>query len=339
MNEIAKVERTSQLRCIPLAAIALDPSIQQRVEGTSKQVVEDYAEAMQAGDKFPPLVVFTKDNLTFHLGDGFHRLDAYQSAHPDVQEIECVVHPGDPDDALFFACSANSSHGLPRSRADKEKAVSSLLRSKKWSKLSDRKIARQCRVSHPFVRKVREHLETLPDDGQEQGHAATALPVPDKPDDVPAADHDRRRTVTRRGKSYTMRTAGIGVSRTTPRRPQDAGAKPPLTSFAWSMADELDRVKFVSAVGGHDILDVLKSIVPGFNILDWAWKAAGPAERRSFAEQYHDEIMALASAAPERSADAVLAGPKLEGGDLAIPTFLRRERPIDLNDESMARSS
>jgi hypothetical protein len=138
MNEITKVECASQLRYVPLAAITVDPSIQQRVDGTSKQVVEDYAEAMRTGDEFPPPIVFSTDGASYHLGDGFHRVEANRLAHPDVQEIACEVHAGDHDDALLFACGANSSHGLRRSISDKRKAVRSLLSNEKWSSLSDR---------------------------------------------------------------------------------------------------------------------------------------------------------------------------------------------------------
>jgi hypothetical protein len=67
MNQITKV-RASQLRYVSLAAITIDPSIQQRVDGTSKQVVEDYAEAMRTGDEFPPPIVFSTDGTAYHLG-------------------------------------------------------------------------------------------------------------------------------------------------------------------------------------------------------------------------------------------------------------------------------
>ncbi len=105
----------------------------------------DYAEAMRNGVAFPPIDVFGTGDGTFYLGDGFHRRDAQQKAHPDVKDIECRVHPGDRDDALLFACGANAQHGLPRSRSDKFKAVKTLLRSGRWSEWSDREIARQCR--------------------------------------------------------------------------------------------------------------------------------------------------------------------------------------------------
>jgi hypothetical protein len=146
MSPITKVQEGSELRRIPLAAIRIDPSVQQRVAGTSPQVVEGYALAMRDGDEFPSPIVFSTDGLIYHLGDGFHRVEAYRLARPDAHEIECEVHRGDHDDALLFACGANASHGLPRSNSDKRKAVLALLRSEKWSHWSDREIARQCKV-------------------------------------------------------------------------------------------------------------------------------------------------------------------------------------------------
>ena len=164
MNTINDPEVEWQLR-IPLDSIRVDPAIQQRAAGTSQDVVDEYAEAMPNGAEFPPIDVFGNDDGPFHLGDGFHRLEAYGSAHPDAKDIECKVHPGDRDDALLFACSANAQHGLPRSRSDKLKAVTTLIRSERWSGWSDREIARQCAVSHTFVAAVRSHLATFPDAG------------------------------------------------------------------------------------------------------------------------------------------------------------------------------
>jgi ParB-like nuclease domain len=106
----------STLARIPLDAIQVDPTVQQRAAGTSQEVVDEYAEAMRNGVAFPPLDVFGSDDGPFHLGDGFHRLKAYRSAHPDAKDIECKVHPGGRDDALLFACGANAQHGLRRGR-------------------------------------------------------------------------------------------------------------------------------------------------------------------------------------------------------------------------------
>jgi hypothetical protein len=120
--------------------------------------------------------------------------------------MACNVQPGDRDDALLFACGANASHGLPRSNSDKRKAVLALLTSEKWAHWSDREIARQCRVSHAFVAKLRpEQLETFPDASRgEEDQAARTLPVPATiPTDSSAMAQCRRRTVMRGGKSYS----------------------------------------------------------------------------------------------------------------------------------------
>ena len=122
-----------------------------------------------------PLTCSATRTAAFYLADGFHRLEAYRSAHPDAKEIECRVHPGNRDDALLFACGANTQHGLPRSRSDKMKAVTTLLCSEQWSEWSDREIARQCGVSHGFVAAVRRtHLETCPDAGSPEDAASAS---------------------------------------------------------------------------------------------------------------------------------------------------------------------
>src|SRR5271163_582188 len=133
MNAVNNPEVEWQVRRIPLESIQVDPNVQQRAAGTSQDVVGEYAEAMRNGVEFPPIDVFGNDDGPFHLGDGFHRLEAYLSAHPDAKDIECKVHRGDRDDALLFACGANALHGLRRSRSDKLKAVITLNRSERWS--------------------------------------------------------------------------------------------------------------------------------------------------------------------------------------------------------------
>jgi hypothetical protein len=117
MNAVDDTE--VEVRRIPLAAITVDPEIQQRAAGTSQEIVADYAEAMRDGVAFPPIDVFSTGGGILYLADGFHRLDAHRSAQPGAEEIECRVHPGSRDDALLFACGANAQHGLPRSRSSR----------------------------------------------------------------------------------------------------------------------------------------------------------------------------------------------------------------------------
>jgi hypothetical protein len=338
MNQIPKVVPASELRQIPLAAIRVDPSVQQRVAGTSQEVVDDYARGMRDGDAFPPIIVFSDDGVTYCLVDGYHRYEAYRAAHPGVQKIECEVHTGDHDDALIWACGANTRHGLRRTGLDKLKAVITLLKINRCSDWSDRRVAEHCGVSHPFVAKVRrEHVEKLPDTGRkDEDQAGRALAASDASvNESPDLPQDRRRTVMRGGKSYPMRTARIGVARATLSRPKNAQAKPLLTSLGWSMATKLDRGKFVSAIGGREILEALKSIEPGFDILEWVWRTVGQAEREEFAKEHYEEIHRLANAPSPAIAVEPLFNPddgrsfgelKPDNDPLAIPTFLRRAK-------------
>ena len=149
MNAASNTEVEWQLY-IRLDAIRVDPAIQQRAAGTSQDVVDEYLEAMRSGAAFPPIDVFSNDDGTFHLANGFHRLEADRLAHPDANDIECKVHLGNRDDAILFACGANAQHGLPRSRPDKLRAVTTLIHSERWSGWSDREVARQCGVSHTY---------------------------------------------------------------------------------------------------------------------------------------------------------------------------------------------
>ena len=215
---------------------------------------------MRSGAEFPPIDVFGNDDGPFHLADGFHRLEAYRSAHPDAKDIECRVHRGDRDDALLFACGANAQHGLPRSRSDKVKAVTTLIRSERWSGWSDREIARQCGVSHTFVAAVRsEHLAMLPDAGPQEQEAASDTPPADDPSatEESGARPVRRRIVRRGGRRYRMNTTRIGRGRS---RPKDEVA-------------QLERA-----------LERFQRVLSG---------ASEPA-RQTFVEHCREEIMAIA---------------------------------------------
>jgi hypothetical protein len=68
------------------------------------------------------------------------------------------VRQGTQRDAVLFGISANNAHGLPRTQADKRKAVELLLGDAEWSQWSDREIARRCHVGHAFVSRLRRGL-------------------------------------------------------------------------------------------------------------------------------------------------------------------------------------
>lgn len=182
---------------IGITLVRTNGGTQSRAE-INQAVVAEYAEAMQDGAEFPPLVVFY-DGEDYWLADGFHRYDAYMRIGKRSVPVE--IHQGTRRDAILYSVGANARHGLRRTNADKRRAVMTLLQDPEWTTYPEREIARIAHVSHTFVQRVRvEHLATLPD----------------KPD---------TREVTRNGTTYTQNTANIGKSKPKKEPDEEAEAK------------------------------------------------------------------------------------------------------------------
>lgn len=139
---------------LPLDAIVTDGGTQprERMDGTA---ISDYADLIRDGVRLPPVTVFY-DGSRYHLADGFHRWEAHDLA--GRAEIDADVRQGTQRDAILFSASANSSHGMRRTNADKKRAVTRLLTDHEWSLWSDTKIAERCAVSQPFVSGLRAEL-------------------------------------------------------------------------------------------------------------------------------------------------------------------------------------
>ena len=145
-----------------LDEISLDDEIQPRVT-LDGIVTSDYAEAIRRGEEFPPTKAF-HDGQVYWLADGYHRWNA--AAEAGLEMLIVDVEPGTRRDAILYAASANTTHGLRRTNADKRRAVELLLRDPEWSQWSDREIARQCGVSDRFVNKVRDELSPTANSSQ-----------------------------------------------------------------------------------------------------------------------------------------------------------------------------
>jgi len=169
---------------IGVATICLDAGTQPRAEIDS-QVIQEYAEAMKAGAKFPPVVVFSNGGDERWLADGFHRVWAAQLAKLSL--IEATIRKGSKREAVLYAVGSNAEHGLRRTNADKRRAVMILLRDEEWRGWSDREIARRCAVSHLLVGNLRRELAPPPS---------------------PASGNDCQiaRTVRRKGTTYQQKT-------------------------------------------------------------------------------------------------------------------------------------
>lgn len=141
-----------QIEAAPPATVALvdptrNPELACRAAGVNQATAAEYSEAMKAGALFPPVVVFVDGKGIYWLADGFHRCAAAELA--GSTEIAADVREGFRKDALLHAASANSSHGLRRTNADKRRAV--LLVLGNFPKWSDRKIGEACGVDHKTV--------------------------------------------------------------------------------------------------------------------------------------------------------------------------------------------
>lgn len=137
--------------------IRTDGGTQPRAE-ISNEIVQDYAQDMLVGARFPPVVVFY-DGAAYWLADGFHRVAAAKVARRD--EIDAETRQGTRRDAILYAVGANASHGFRRSNEDKRRAVQTLLDDAEWSQWSDGKIADKCGVTQPFVSKLRRDQELI----------------------------------------------------------------------------------------------------------------------------------------------------------------------------------
>jgi hypothetical protein len=176
---------------IPLSDIAVDAGCQSRA-AIDPGTVDDYSDAIRNGTQLPPAIVF-HDGTTFWLADGFHRRAAHAKAGSDT--MRCDVRTGTRRDAVLYSVSANATHGLPRTSADKRRAVQTLLSDSEWGTWSNRQIASACAVSESFVRSVRA-------------------------DSTDVTAHRAQRTfVNRYGQTATMDTARIGRKPESPPEP------------------------------------------------------------------------------------------------------------------------
>ncbi|MDF5724392.1 MAG: ParB N-terminal domain-containing protein [Rhizonema sp. PD37] len=114
-------------------------------------------EQMEDGQQLEPITVFYDGEL-YWLADGFHRWYAHRNRQEDA--IACVIYTGNRRDAVLYSVGANADNkpALPRSRVDKHRSVITLMQDEEWGTWSDNQIAKQCKVSQPFVSKLRQNL-------------------------------------------------------------------------------------------------------------------------------------------------------------------------------------
>lgn len=147
-----------------------------RTDGTQTRkfnpvVASEYAAAMSAGAKFPPVVVFY-DGTDYWMSCGHHRLEA--SKIVEAKTIECDVRKGTQFEALCYAFLDNDKHGLRVTNEDKRFRTILALKRPECDGWSDSRIAKLVGVSHPFVGKIRAEVVTV----------TTSKPIPASPSPV-----------------------------------------------------------------------------------------------------------------------------------------------------------
>jgi len=175
-----------QTKLLPVKKLRLDGDTQPRVE-IDEDVVAEYAAAYKASAKMPPVVVFF-DGTDHWLADGFHR--RFAAIKAKSSKIRCEVRKGTREDARWYSYSANQTHGLRRSNADKAKAVKAALKHPKGVKKSDTGIAEHVGVDVKTVGKYRRELQA-------------SMEIPEI----------ETRTVKRGDQEYEQDTSNIGKSK------------------------------------------------------------------------------------------------------------------------------
>lgn len=120
---------------------------------TSDEAIASYADEMEQGTVFPPIIVYF-DGATHWLADGFHRYLAAKRLERSA--ISAEVHDGGRSDALRHALGANATNGVYRTNADKRNAVEIAL--EEWPDRANPVLADICKVSVEFVRRARVQL-------------------------------------------------------------------------------------------------------------------------------------------------------------------------------------
>lgn len=161
-----------------LTEITLDGDLQIR-QNISDEAVDAYTEVLREGGKLPPVTIFSNGSSNL-LADGWHRYFAHKKA--GLALIDVNVIEGGKRDAIKFAAGANDTHGVRRTNADKQNAVRKMLDDMEWSELSDREIAKICKVSNVMVSAMRKK------DTPQPVAKAKEYPVP-KELDEPTVSH------------------------------------------------------------------------------------------------------------------------------------------------------
>ena len=190
-----------------LNEIQIDWTINPRIRDDAlikkyENLIRGYGENWQAGcwGERPRV---TEDGWLY---SGFHTVSACLEIFEEDETILVEVQGDGHRAAKLLACGQNA-HGKSRSNEEKRRAINTLLDDEKWSKWSNRLIAKQCRVDEKTVRTVKA----------ERAAAETRSET----------DTDERTYITKHGTEATMNTKNIGAATKTPPEPSFTNTEEP----------------------------------------------------------------------------------------------------------------
>jgi hypothetical protein len=149
-------DREYEDRMVPLAKVEMKHSPQARVRIDDARV-QFLFDVLHDGGQFieaPPEVYYDGDY--YWVGDGFHRLRAYDRAGRKM--VRARVRAGTRRDAFLHALGANATHGLPRKPEDVRKAIRLALEDDELKRKSNRSIAKLVVCHDKTVAAVKREL-------------------------------------------------------------------------------------------------------------------------------------------------------------------------------------
>lgn len=131
-------------------------------QGTDKECIEQYAEAMKEGAKFPPLecIELTKKHGEIKSGSivlvsGFQRY--YAAIHAGIDNFDCEVRQGTWEDARKRAFIANATHGKKRTVKDLHRVLTEI--HKDYPNLKQSDVAKLAGCTQQTVANFRQRLK------------------------------------------------------------------------------------------------------------------------------------------------------------------------------------
>ena len=229
------------MKKLNLDVIRIDGDTQPR-EYLDQEMVQEYAEQMRDGVKFPPVKVFF-DGSNYWLVDGFHRYFATKSN--GFVSIECEVKEGTLREAQLESMTANSKqHGKPTSPKDKHRSVVRMLKDEEWSGWSNIKIAQWIGVSDVTVGRIKVKLQ----------------------EEAKKPKQDEVKYINKHGQEATMKTGNLGAKKkeAPPQLPPEAEYDPTADEIKElgftikALEEENTKLKDALAVGSWDATDFEK---------------------------------------------------------------------------------